>query len=55
MKIMDQFDPATINEYKLFSRVDHGNIVKYLGHFDKNIGGENKTFLFTEYCQVCRY
>ena len=51
---MDQLDPVTENELDLFSRINHENIVKYLDHFHMRIGGENKTFLITEYCQVSR-
>ena len=52
---MDQLDSVTENELELFSRINHENIVKYLDHFHKRIGGENKTFLITEYCQVSRF
>ena len=49
---MDQLDSVTINELDLFSEITHENIVRYFDHFHMRIGGENKTFLITEYCQV---
>ena len=52
MKIMDQLDSVTVNEIELFSEIIHENIVRYFDHFHKNIGGENQTFLITEYCEV---
>ena len=51
---MDQSDSTTVNELKLFSEINHENIVRYFDHFHKMIGGENKTFLITEYCEVSR-
>ena len=54
MKIMDQLDSVTVNELELFSEINHDNIVRYFDHFHKNIGGENQTFLITEYCEVNR-
>ena len=55
MKIMDQTDSTTFNELELFSKINHDNIVRYFDHFHKKIGGENQTFLITEYCQVSNY
>ena len=52
MKIMDQLDPVTENEIDLLCEINHDNIVRYFDHFHKKIGGENKTFLITEYCEV---
>ena len=52
MKIIDQLDSETENEIDLFSEINHDNIVRYFDHFHKSIGGENQTFLITEYCQV---
>ena len=52
VKIMNQVNLETENELDLFTRINHENIVKYLDHFDKVIGGEKKTFLITEYCEV---
>ena len=54
MKIMNQLDASTENEIDLFSEISHGNIVRYFDHFHKKIGGEYKTFLITEYCEVTR-
>ena len=54
MKIMDQLDSSTVNELELFSEICHYNIVRYFDHFHKKIGGENQTFLITEYCKVSR-
>ena len=54
MKIMDQLNSATFNELELFSQINHDNIVRYFDHFYKKIGGENKTFLITEYCEVSK-
>ena len=51
---MDQLDSVTVNEIDLFSEINHDNIVRYFDHFHKNIGGENQTFLITEYCEVSR-
>ena len=51
---MDQSDSATVNELNLFSEINHDNIVRYFNHFHKKIGGEDKTFLIIEYCQVSR-
>ena len=55
IKIMDQLDSVTENEIELFSEISHVNIVRYFDHFHKKIGGENQTFLITEYCEVNRY
>ena len=49
---MDQVNSETVNELDLFTRINHENIVKYFDHFYMRIEGENKTFLFTEYCKV---
>ena len=54
MKIMNQLDSSTENEIDLFSEISHSNIVRYFDHFHKRIGGEYKTFLITEYCEVSR-
>ena len=54
MKIMDQLDSVTENEIDLFIKINHDNIVRYFDHFHKRIGGENQTFLITEYCQVSK-
>ena len=45
---------STVNEIELFSEINHENIVRYFDHFHMRIGGENKTFLITEFCQVSR-
>ena len=55
MKIMEKLDSTTMNELELFSEINHDNIVRYFDHFHKRLGGENQTFLITEYCEVCRY
>ena len=52
---MDQLDSVTENEIDLFIKINHDNIVRYFDHFHKKIGGENQTFLITEYCEVSRY
>ena len=49
---MDQLDSSTENEIDLFIKINHDNIVRYFDHFHKRIGGENQTFLITEYCEV---
>ena len=49
---MDKMDSATLNELDLFSEINHNNILKYFDHFHGKIGGENQTFLITEYCEV---
>lgn len=52
MKIMDRFNSTTENELTIFLEVSHENILKYIHDFQKKIGGEDHTFLVTEYCQV---
>ena len=52
MKIMDHLNSTTMNELELFSEIIHENIVRYFDHFHKRIGGEYKTFLITEFCEV---
>ena len=52
---MDQLDSVTENELDLFVKINHENIVRYFDHFHKRIGGEYKTFLITEFCEVSRY
>jgi serine/threonine protein kinase len=54
MKIMDQLNSATMNELEILSTINHENIVRYFDHFHKKIGGEDKTFLIMEYCEVSR-
>ena len=54
MKIMDQLDSVTENEIDLIIKINHDNIVRYFDHFHKKIGGEYKTFLITEFCEVSR-
>jgi serine/threonine protein kinase len=52
---MDRLDLVTENELKIFSEINHDNIVRYYDHFHMSIEGEDKTFLITEYCEVSRF
>ena len=54
MKIMNKFVWETENELKIFWKINHENIVKYIDHFHVKIGVDEKTCLITEYCEVRR-
>ena len=51
---LNENESMTENELDLLIKINHENIVRYFDHFYKRIGGEYKTFLITEYCEVSR-
>ena len=49
---LDEFDSVIENELRIFSEINHENIVRYFDHFYLEIEGYTQTFLITEYCEV---
>lgn len=58
MKIIEFEDDSWKNEIRILKKLSHENVVKYMDHFELNMGEDSsynqirKVCIVTEYCEV---